>query len=181
MLDKQLCILVQNYLATAAPLRGLVNGDYMMRFQPLQQGRPDDRTVYMHKISDRRYGARTVSQRYIAGNIVTRRETQSMETTFQFSVTQPAALQDNELTHGDVLKIIAATLQSDDALRFLIANGASVLRVADIRTIYVTNDRNQHEEQPTFDLVLKHDDVFVDGQPFFNTFNFQALPVPNIA
>lgn len=181
MLDNQLYILVRQLLTVQAPTRGLVDVQYPQRYQPTQQGRNTERTVYLHKVSDTRIGSAQVEQRFIGGATVQRVETQSMETILQFSVTQPAAMDDDELTHDDVLKIVAATLQSQDSQSFLVANAASILRVRDIRNTFVQNDRHQFEPSPTFDAVFKHNDVFIDGVPYINTFTFEVHAVPSIA
>lgn len=180
MLDNQLYILMRQLLTTQAATRGLVDVEYPQRYQPTQQGRNTDRTVYMHCVAYKAIGSASVTQ-VANGATMRRTETQSMETTLQFSVTQPPVMEANQLTHGDVLKIIRATVQSQDSQAFLVANGASVLRVGDIRNMFVINDQNRDEPNPTFDLVIKHNDVFVDGVPFINTFSFEVHAVPNLA
>lgn len=180
MLDSQLYAMLTQYLVTAAPLRGVTNSQYLLRPQPAQQGRPDGRSVWMSKISDRRVGWRKMTHKW-DGAAEVRTEVQAMETTLQFSVTQPPMMDAGELSHGDVLKIVAGAIQSDDAQKFFIGAGASVLRVTDVRTIYPKNDRDQFEESPTFDVTFKHNDTFVDGVAVFDTFEFRVIAVPNIA
>ena len=181
MRDNELFILVRQWLATAAPLRSIVGAEYILSFQPMQQGRASQRAIRMFVVSNKRYGYRkTVAVNGDSLGLMPRTETQAMETTLQFAVTQPVDLDDGALTHGDVLKIVAACLQSDDAVQFFIANGASLLRVADVRGGYVINDRGQHEENPTFDITIKHNDVFIDGVPQVHTFEFQIIPLPNL-
>lgn len=180
MLDNQLYQLMRQLLTVQAPPRGIVGGIYVQRYQPTQQGRNTDRTILMHKILDKRVGSAKVEQKYIAGVLVDRIETQSMESTFQFTVTQPPAMADADLTHDDVLKITAATMQGQDAQQFLIANGASILRISDIRNTFYINDRGQFEPNPSFDAVIKHNDVFVNGVPYFDTFTFDVFAVPNL-
>lgn len=179
MRDNQIYILLTQLLTVQAPPRGIV-AEYAQRYQPTQQGRNTDRTVMFFKVLDKAIGSAQVST-VPNGATMQRTETQSMEATIQFSVTQPPAMADGDLTHNDVLKAIRATLQSQDAQKFLVANGASVLRVGDMRNPFMVNDRGQFEPNPSFDLILKHNDVFVDGVPFIETFNFQYFPVPAIA
>lgn len=181
MLDNQMYILLRQLLTVQAPLRGVGDVIYPQRYQPTQQGRNTERTVMMHKINDVAIGSAKVEQKFVAGQVIRRTETQSMEATFQFTVTQPPTMEVDELTHDDVLKMIRATLQSQDAQAFLIANGASVLRVREVRNPFFINDRGQFEPNPSFDLVLKHNDIYVDGVPFVNTFTFEVLAVPNLA
>ena len=78
----------------------------------------------------------------------------------------------NARTHSDTLNAIAGVMQSPDFQTLLIQNGASILRIADIRMGQVINDKDQWEENPTFDAVIKHDDVWIDGVQEAKTFEF---------
>lgn len=180
MLDNQLYILLRQLLTVQAPPRG-IDATYAQRYQPTQQGRDTDRTVLFFKVADKAVGSAQVETQYISGDTTQRTETQSMESTIQFSVIQPPAMADDDLTHDDVLKAIRATLQSQDAQRFLVANGASVLRVSNMRNPFMVNDRGQFEPNPSFDLIVKHNDVFVDGVQVIDSFTFKILAVPSIA
>lgn len=180
MLDNQLFALLRQWLLVEAPKRGATIPRLQLRYQPTQQGRSNERTVYMHTISYRRVGQRTVAQKW-DGTTLVRTETQSMETTMQFSITQPTELDDDALTHGDVLNIVAASLQGDDAIKWFKGYGMSVLRVTDVRHPWFNNDRDQNEATPSFDIVCKHNNVYVDGQPVVTNFNFEVVAVPNLA
>lgn len=175
MLDKQLYALVFGLLAQECPKRGLDRLLFSQRYQPTQEGIDDPTTIYMTKVGpDRRYGWRGVRNvPKVAPEVgMTRIERQDKETTLQFSVTQPLDISLTGRTHSDTLNIVAAVVQSPDYLKALIANKASVLRVTDIRMAQVINDKGQWEENPSFDAVFKHEDVFIDGIQQVTTFEF---------
>lgn len=180
MLDNQLYQMLRQCLIDQAPLRGITDSAYVLRYQPTQQGRASDRSVYMFKIADKRYGYRKATYVQTVDGLQ-QGEEQAIESTIQFSVTQPQAIQDNELTHADVLKTIAACVQSPTFIAALLPFEASVLRVQDIRNTPFNNDRDQWEENPSFDLVVKHSDKYVSDQRIISAFEFRVIPVPDLA
>lgn len=182
MLERQIFNMLGVVTAQMAPLRG-VGAQYLMRYQPMQQGRPEERTVWMHRVSNNPRGtAQRTQVPNPDGSGLVRREEQSMEMTIQFTVTQPLDVSPTALTHGDVLNIIRATVQSDDFIKRIGSvtySGASVLRVQQIRNTPMINDHGQWEDNPSFDLVVKHTDVYVDSQPEISKFEFEVYRVPD--
>lgn len=176
MRDKQLYALLFGLLAQEAPKRGLAGLEYTQRYQPTQEGIANGPTIYAYKVGpDRRYGYRGVKQipKIEPAEGLTRIETQAMESTFQFSVVQPLNNDMNARTHSDTLNILAGVMQGPDFQTLLIANGASILRITDVRMAQVINDKGQWEENPSFDAVIKHDDVWIDGVEEAKTFEFR--------
>lgn len=182
MRDKVLfAMLIAELQALRVP-RGLPDALYATLYQPTQQGRPEGVTIWMHKSGDKRYGSRTTNQVPGPGPTgMLRREVQTMESTIRFSVTQPPAIEDSDLTHADVLKAIASAAQCPDFIDALRAYNASVLRVTEIANTPYINDTGQWEEGPMFSLVVRHLDIFIAGQPQIDAFEARVLSVPNLA
>lgn len=183
MRENSIYAFLRQWLVAETARRGLPQvppPGFMQRFQPIQQGRPNNRTVYWHKLNDRRIGTAHVTNTPTDAGIV-RREVQSMSTTLQLTCTQPVDIAADALTQADVLGIVAASLQGQNAVAWFIERGLSVERVTDIRTIYVNNDRDQNEPSPSFDITLKHNDIFVDDVPQINEYELRILSVPNLA
>lgn len=174
MRDMQLYALLFGLLAQEAPKRGLVGLEFTQRYQPTQEGITDGPTIYAYKVGDKRYAYRGVKQipNVDSPTGMTRIETQAMETTLQFSVVQPLALNMGDRTHSDTLNMIAGVMQSPDFQTLLIQNKTSILRITDVRMAQVINDKGQWEENPTFDAVIKHEDVWIDGVEQVTTFEF---------
>lgn len=180
MTDKELFVLLRGLLLQEGPKRGLAGFEFASRYQPTQQGIPKAKAIYMFVTTPkRRYGFRSVTHtpRVPPETGVSRREVQNMETTFQFSVTQPLDISVDGPTHGDTLNLVASVIQSPDFVSEIIKNGASVLRITQVRMANVINDYDQWEENPTFDLTLKHQDVFVDNVPEVVRFQFKLYPL----
>lgn len=175
MRDNELFMLLQTEIVALAPLRGVTDSAVMLRYQPTQQGRPTGSTVWMTKGPERPFGTPLITYPGI-----NEREEQSMETTIQFSVTRPSALKPADLTHGDILKRIRGVVQSRAFMRAILPAGASVLRVPDIRNTPFLNDRDEWEEGPMFDLIVKHSDVFINSVPEFSAYEFRLTAVPNL-
>lgn len=171
---------VRSWLMQECPKRGLPAAAFMERFQPLHQGRPDGLTVYWHKVTGYRVGSAQVEYDG-SGAALVRTETQSMRLTLQFTCTQPVDISADALTQGDVLAIVAASLQGQDAVAYFVSQGLSVERVTEIRNIYVNNDRDQNEPNPSFDIAIKHNDVYVDGPPQVDRATVDVIAVPNLA
>lgn len=173
MLDRQLYEMVFASLRGDAAARGLTGYVFKQTYQPTQQARPVGPAVYLHKITDRRYGSQKVAYSDAAEITLRERTTQIVQTTLQASVTLPGDDPANApLTHGDVLKTVAAMLQSPKFIKYILPFKAQVLRVQDIRNDHYRNDRNQWEPNPTFDFVISHVDEFIDGVPVVTAFDF---------
>lgn len=177
MRDMELYVLLRTLLIAQAPLRNLVDVQYPNRYQPTQQGVPTARSIFLFKIGpDKRYGWRSVTHKTV-NDVIQRVERQSMETTIQFSASQPPTIDPAELTTSDVLNVAAGVMQSPDFVSALIINNASILRVTDIRNSHFKNDKDLWEENPSFDAVIKHEDVWIDGVPQIHTFEFNIHSV----
>lgn len=181
MLELNLFNMLSVTLGEIAPLRGLTNTVWPLRYQANQQGRPDGRAVWMDCILHKPRGWPAVKQHGILGQGLARTEVQAMETTIQFSVTQATATTLGDLTHTDVLTRVMRCVQSRPFMEKLLTHQASVLRVDQIRTPKMSNDKGNWEQNPSFDLVVKHEDVYVDGVPQFDSFEFRLIRVPDLA
>lgn len=184
MRENSIYAFLRQWLATETVRRGLPGPvpealNFMQRYQPLQQGRPSPRTVYWHNINNQRIGSALVTNTPTDVGI-SRREVQSMALTLQFTCTQQVDLAADALTQGDVLNIVAASLQGQNAVAWFVERGLSVERVTQIRNVYFNNDRDQNEPNPSFDLVIKHNDIFVDGVPEISGYELDILRVPNL-
>lgn len=127
-------------------------------FQQTQQGASTNPFVYFVKISDHRYGHPARKDLYnTPGAVFNHSEEQFYETTYQFSAWIPQLpVNATALTESDVLNKVAGIIQSDAILAAFRAAGLGILRVTDIRNPYITDDRDQFEAVPSFDVVFTH-------------------------
>lgn len=151
----------------------------MQNFQPTQQGVPNSPVLYLHKVSDHRYGHVHRKDEWDDEEEVERHtETQWYETTFQASA---LAIQDpanvNSLTAADILNTAAAILQSDSTIQALGSQNVGILRIMDIRNPYFTDDRDRFEASPSFDFTLTHEQAIITEIPFVITEEFNIARV----
>lgn len=167
MLDNQLIKLMGAGILQLFPKRGLDGYKLKRNYQPRQQGRPNDPTVYMLKTLDNRYGFRTASKKWdITAGAIVRTEKQIVQSTFTFACTVNIDPDDTaQLSHSDILKKVASLIASPDFIAYLLAGGAQVMRILDIKNVPYENDKGQFEDNPTFDVIITHTDTFIDGVP----------------
>jgi hypothetical protein len=179
MRDMELYALMFGLLAQEGPKRDLVGYEFTQRYQPTQEGVSNAPTIYLFKVGGKRYGFRSVKQipKIAPAEGLTRIETQDRETTLQFSVTQPLNTDMAARTHSDTLNLVASVMQSPDFIKLMIQNKASILRITDVRMAQVINDKGQWEENPSFDAVIKHADVWIDGVEEAKTFEFRLYAI----
>lgn len=167
-----LCTVINNGLAGVAAYTGT---DVRQADQSSKQGRPTGPTVLISNQPQRRYGFLRRDDKWdsIAAMMV-HTETQVMETTFQVGALfeqDPAAVDAaTSPTAADLLNYVARILQSDSGRAAIIAGGADILRITDLRTPYFKNDRKNFEASPSFDFTLTHTFVDVSNLPVVDKF-----------
>jgi hypothetical protein len=167
-----LCTVISNGLQGVGAYAGV---DCRQADQPSKQGRPTGPAVLLSNQPQRRYGFVRRDDRWDSlASIMVHTETQIMETTFQagalFEQDPKAADAATSPTAGDLLNYVARILQSDAGRAALIAGGADIERITDIRTPYFKNDRENFEASPSFDFTLIHTFVDVSSVPVVSKF-----------
>lgn len=160
--------------------RGYGNVAVIHGNQPTQQGRPPGSYVVFYKIVDNRYGFQRIeSARDAATGDQIRTTTQVIQSTWQVAgVTDQTPDQPADTpTTADMLKSTATVMQSPEFQAGLLAGGANVLRIGDVRTTYVDNDRDQHESNPSFDVIITHNDLDVVTIPYLLTLKSKIFKI----
>jgi hypothetical protein len=142
-------------------------GDVAVRqdYQPSTQGRQAGNALYMHIVTVKRYGWR----KSVDDAFGVHTETQLIETGVQITAYDPR----DDGYPGDIAALAIDLLQSDEGLAQLRAAGLKPLRVTDVRPPFFTNDREQFEGSPNFDIMVEHESTRVYDVP-------DALPVAGI-
>lgn len=148
-------------------------------FQPTQQGANTDPTIYIFKITDKRYGFLDRKSVWDENTLQeTHTESQVYESTFQFSALVRQDPSDvASLTASDVANYAASIMQSDKTRESLQELGIGVLRVLDVRNPYFNDDRDQFEGSPNFDLVITYNRVIITQSPVIQSveYNFNRV------
>lgn len=169
MLDNQLIAAIVGIIRAGLTAAGTPYSTavVLQSFQPTQEGVPSVPSVFLHKLSDHRYGFLGRQDIYDeAHEIFTHTETQVYESMFQITtlVTQdPANV--NQMTASDLANRVAAILQSDATIATLLTSDIQILRVTDVRNPYFTDDRDRNEANPSFDFTLTHKQIIISSTP----------------
>ncbi|MDR0736621.1 MAG: hypothetical protein LBF51_07305 [Zoogloeaceae bacterium] len=175
MRDDALFALLRQTLLAGLARRGLGDVSVRQNYQPVQQGRASETSLYLHKVSDRRHGSPGVRARCdpVSGRIV-REEIQVIESVIQITalVNERDPKNADAPTAADVARTTAAILQGEDALEALHARGVQALRIQGVRLTPVENERDRFEFEASFDVTLTHNEVFVTHDETINRFGF---------
>lgn len=165
MFDNAMIVALRSALVARFAARGMGAVKVLQNFQPTQQGRATGPAIYFqHLPQDKRYGWPEKRDRWVeADQTFEHIESQQMESTYQFSSVAPQdPANDTELTPADYAKAAAAAFQSDAVMDALRLAGIGVLRVTTVRIGYSDNDREQFQQDPSFDVTFTHRDTTID-------------------
>jgi len=137
--------------------------------QPTQQGQPAGNLLYFQRLPERVVGSpeRRDVWDALAGDFAHVQSTQ-FEVTYQFNaMTDPIdpTVEPPLPTPSDLLRLASFAVQSDRGLRILREAGIGVLRVEQLRNVYVLDDRDQNESEPSFDAVFTYRNEVTDRVP----------------
>lgn len=181
MRENDIYKLIRQLLVEIAPKRFPTPLGYQLSFQPTQEGRPSTPTVFFAAIGNYRYGWMSRESKWdSAAGSMRLHETQAMETTVQFSAYLGNSTDPNAATPSDALSAVCGVMQGEEFIEKARIFGIQVLRVTDQKIIPFQNESNQWERMPTFDIVIKHTDYFVDSVQIVNAFEFEMHAVPDI-
>lgn len=169
-----------------ASIPGLV---VAQNFQPSQAGRQSTPTIYVVKISHRRYGFTGTRNTFIpptdppppppaALGTFLHEEIQVYEQRFQFMALVPQkASTPMALTASDVLDIVAGIIGSDACRGAMQAQGVGIERITEVRNPQFTNDQNRFEADPSFDVVFTHTRTLENIVPKVETYDAKLVRV----
>lgn len=147
--------------------------------QPTMQGVNTNPTVYFFKIHSKRYGFLGRKDVWDSNSsTMIHTESQYFESTWQM---QALYLQNpstpNQFTASDLIQEVTDILQSDNT-RFILNNsGVGVLRISDIINPYFTDDRDNFEANPSFDITFTYQNFRNSIDPSFTTFTTALYPI----
>lgn len=158
MTDNDLFTLVRARLLAQMPGRGLNGWEVARKSQPLQQGPNSAPTVYLVKMgNDQRVGSPRTTYSYDAAGLrMVASESQQMATTFQASIDMDESTDPAALTPSDAANIVAAIMQSDEAVAAFRAAGVGIQRIGQVLNPYNVDDRNRFDLNASFDFVLTY-------------------------
>ena len=136
-----------------------VNGVLIKQaYQPRQTGVEIPPTLYLHKIQAPRYGFPGRRDTYNAEN----QNFDHVESIWRTPVWQVDGLATQDpanlaqLTASDIVEAAADVLQQIVTRETLLRSNIGIERITNIRESYFTDDRERHEQRPSFDFTLTY-------------------------
>lgn len=182
MLENVLWTLIISTIQTGLTANGFTDVKIKQMFQPMQDGTNTQPTVYLHRISDHRYGSPRRADVFDADNdVFIHTETEFYESVFQAtilslvnpqnaaSVAAPTAL--------DIANIVAAILQTESTLKLLAAQGVRIYRITDIRKPNFIDDKGRFEASPNFDFTITHQQDIISEVPLISEIDPGIYPI----
>lgn len=152
--------------------------------QPMQSGPVSTPMAYLYVFDNRAVGSPRVNTLQTG----LRQQIDSMEMTMQVTMRCKASTDPAALTSQDYATRIRSIMQGPDFIK-AIQPTASILRITGIRTTTFKDDSDQNAKVPSFDIILKHQDVYeggvrlasrIDGVTMPNGGRGGVWPVPDI-
>jgi hypothetical protein len=172
--DVQIEQTIRGVIAPLMALDTALTGVGLLRMnQPRQQGTPSTPTVFFVKVTERNWGSPKRGQVWDdgRGKFVTSL-LQACAATYQFMALVPQdPSNEDQPTESDVLQQFRAIMQTDEVLDAFRAQGISIERIADVRNPYFTDDRDQFEANPSFDVALTYSRNYAGTIPAVSTFD----------
>lgn len=155
MLDAGIAAYNANPLNTRVLPAGLIA---TRGLQPRQQGAPDVPAIVVNFSHKKQIGfPRRKTQYDAVSQQAINVQGQRHESTYHVEAFVPQSPADwQAMSEADVLNIARFIMQSDEAVAALAAQNIGVLRVTDIQSNYIVDDKEQNENVPFFELTFSH-------------------------
>lgn len=173
MRDNELFKLLRDTLLAGFSRYGLTEVGIKQAYQPTPVGPDYEKTIYLSKINEVRYGWVVREDNYnTATNEIDHTETQIVESVIQVNGWVITKVDDfSGSTGADITNNAAEILNSDLGIQQLLEGGASILRITNIRIPYFLDDRDRFAASPSFDLTIVHSNTRGSITPPINTIN----------
>lgn len=140
-----------------------VIGDIKRNYQPTKQGANSIPTIYFSLISQRRYGFLRRDD-VPDGEIMQHIEKQQYEAVIQFTG-QVLESPNTNIRSTDLLNEAAYLLQRDKTRLQLRDKGIGIQRATDIRQVFNTDEQDEYQSTPSFDLIITHQSIKYSTSP----------------
>jgi len=170
--DNDVIIILGALLNSGYTALGISDVLVKQAYQPTLQGVPTNRAIFLSKILAPRYGYPGVTDTYNPGDD----DFDTVESIWRSPTFQIAGLATQDptditsLTASDIVEKAADILQARSSRQTLLASGIGIQRIQDIREIYFIDDRDRHEQIPSFDFTISYRVTFQLKTPVVNTF-----------
>jgi len=142
-------------------------------FQPRQQGANVTATVYVNALDPRPVGfTKRVDKWDAVNNVMLHTESQRFESTYHIEALVPQSpAAPTAMTEIDVLNVARFILQSSATIETLRPLNVGVMRVGQLRSSYIDDDKEQNENVPFFEIVFTHRTGVTQATPIIDQFD----------
>lgn len=145
------------------------NLDILQSYQPTQTGAKSKDSLYFFELPANRIGSpKRISSTDINGKTINQ-DYQLTAQTYQISSLVRAP---KTYTASDILNDLAIYMQSDEFITALSAAGIGIMRITDIRANYFKDDKDQHQNSPSFDFTLTYNRTIIRNENPLTGINF---------
>lgn len=144
--------------------------------QPMQAGPSSAPTAYLNIVGNRPVGSPRIN---VMQNTGKRRQIDSLEMTIQVTMRSLSSTDPAALTSMDYATMLHSIMQGPGFIKAIQPN-ATILRIADIRQVPFKDDSDQYANVPSFDIILKHQNVYEGGIRIAARFESDIWAVPDI-
>ena len=171
MREIDLAILLRSVLVDGLTSRG-ITANVKQSNQPRQQGIPTTATVFFFHVGTINVGYPEKKDVWNSGNDnFDHTETQNRESRWQINALAPQLPSSTTaMTAADYALAAAAIMQSDSTIVALKNAGVGVQHITNVRSVWFQDEKQQNEENPTFDVILSHQDISTISTPVVRVF-----------
>lgn len=167
MKDNDLIMLIRLELISALNKFGYSNVNILHSSQLNQEEKPTGPTLYIHKVTDVRYGSPQHNEQYNCDlQRMERTTTEINISTYQihsffiYDTSDPSAL-----TMSELVRTAARAMQLPEFQKALIKNGVNIMRIDKVNYVDSDNKSIDYEEKPFFNFQINHKDIYTTEIP----------------
>lgn len=167
MNDNDVIAIIIGILEAGFTSLSIPNVTVLQNYQPTQQGVIETPAIYLHKIDAPRYGF--PGRQHVYNSVD--EDFDTTETIWRTPTYQVNALAQQDpsdiasLTASDYVEAAAHILQTEATRQTLLQSNIGITRIRDIRIQYFVNDKDRHEQEPSFDFTLSYRREFISKTP----------------
>ncbi|GBK97744.1 phage gateway protein [Vibrio harveyi] len=167
MNDNNLFIVLIAIIKAGLDNEGLHDVEVLQGYQPTQQGTPEQKAVFLHKLPSRRYGSPKQTDEFDEkSGVFKTTETFIRLTKIQIQTRVQIDPSDiNALTSSDLADTVADILNFSSTRTELLSEGIGIERITDVQNVYEINEKDRFEGIPSFDVTLNYEKTYSSTTP----------------
>ena len=161
MLEIELAVLLRSVIVAGLTLRG-ITANVKQANQSRQQGIPSTATIFFFHVdtTDIGWPAKKNVWNSMTG-VFDVTKTQRRESRWQIGALAPQTPSTTARTAADYILAVKSILAEDVAINTLKGSGIGIQHTTTARSVWFQDDKSQNSENPSFDVILSHQEVIV--------------------